>query len=82
MSKADCASLFAQEIGLSSKLLNRSLVASNQVLVARRPLDMRMNSKHFENHLGVDLPTMAEEIHCLAKVYTNDAKNKSKLVDY
>lgn len=69
ISKADLAFLFADELGLSNLFLKRTKMVSLNSIVAKRPFDMRMNTSLFETRMGLDLPTMADEIRSVANDY-------------
>ena len=68
LSKADLAFVFADALGLSDTCLHRSNFQSSH-LSAPRPHDMRMNSGLFERNFGLVLPSLTDEIFCLAKTY-------------
>lgn len=69
MSKADTAFAFAATTGLQATSLIRKSVGSATNLVARRPTDMRMNCQRFENHMGLKLPRLIDEIELIASDY-------------
>lgn len=69
MSKADLAFLFADELGLSNLFLKRAEMRNVQSMVAKRPFDMRMDTSLFETKMGLNLPSMADEIRSVANDY-------------
>ncbi|WP_413295645.1 dTDP-4-dehydrorhamnose reductase family protein [Synechococcus sp. MIT S9452] len=71
MSKAAFAFSFASAVNISPD--NFSIVSSSfhRSFVANRPSDMRMDSYCFERHMGLILPTLADEILRVAKDYTD-----------
>lgn len=69
MSKADFAFLFANNLGCSDQLLKRVEMENNPSMVAKRPFDMRMNISLFESRMGIDLPTLSNEIKSVANDY-------------
>ena len=69
MSKADFAFAFAAARGLDTTNLKRVDSASKSRLVARRPTDMRMNSRLFATSMDMDLPLLADEVCRMADEY-------------
>jgi dTDP-4-dehydrorhamnose reductase len=69
MSKADFAFAFGGALGLEVTYLKRVSAKSNSALIARRPMDMRMNCGRFEAYMGASLPLLSEEIYRAADEY-------------
>ena len=69
MSKADFAFAFAAALGLETTNLKRVNSRSNSTLAAHRPTDMRMNSGRYEAFMGINLPSLIDEVSCLADEY-------------
>lgn len=69
MSKADFAFAFAEELGLSTRTMTRTLTGQVTFLKTYRPKDMRMDSSKLENMLGIKLPLLRDEIKQVAKEY-------------
>jgi dTDP-4-dehydrorhamnose reductase len=69
MSKADFAYAFASTLGISTMNLRRVSICSQTFLRAKRPSDMRMNSKHFEECTHIKLPSLKNEIEKVAHDY-------------
>lgn len=69
MSKADFAFAFAAALGLEAINLKRVNASSIDTLVANRPTDMRMNSERFEDHMGLKLPRLIDEIEVISHDY-------------
>jgi dTDP-4-dehydrorhamnose reductase len=69
MSKADFAFAFAEATSLPTANLVRTNASSVVKLIARRPNDMRMNCHRFEDHMGIELPRLIDEIHGLVNDY-------------
>jgi len=69
MSKADFAFAFSDAIGLSATNLVRNSANTVSTLAARRPTDMRMQCDKFEDHTGLRLPRLIDEIKILADDY-------------
>lgn len=67
MSKADFAFALADTLGLPTAAMARG--QSGASLKAYRPKDMRMDSSHFEQTMGLQLPALIEEIHSLRSDY-------------
>lgn len=62
LSKADFAYAFANALDLPTAQMRRVQSDSTPHLVAYRPKDMRMDSSLFEQTMGLQLPTLADEI--------------------
>jgi dTDP-4-dehydrorhamnose reductase len=73
MSKADFAFALARVFGLPDAGLRPSLAAAATGLKARRPADMRLDSRLFETTLGVRLPALNDEILSLRSAYREQA---------
>ncbi len=69
MSKADFAFAFAEATNLPTDNLVRTNAKSVIRWTARRPTDMRMNCHRFEDHMGIELPRLIDEIHELVNDY-------------
>lgn len=69
MSKADFAFSFAKTLGLSTANLKRTSAAVVDTFVAPRPTDMRIDSRLFEDHMGLKLPSLIDEINVSACDY-------------
>lgn len=69
LSKADFAFAFADELGLSVRSMKRRLSSQVAFLKTYRPKNMRMNSRKFEDLLGVKMPVLRDEIRLAAKEY-------------
>ena len=67
-SKAKFALKFARKLKLNSKLL-KFVDYKKKMLLAKRPLDMRMNVKSFENKFNVVLKSFDYEINLITKEY-------------
>jgi dTDP-4-dehydrorhamnose reductase len=67
-SKAEFALKFAKKLNLNTKLL-KFVEYKKGMLFATRPLDMRMNSKSFENKFKVVLKDLNYEINLTSKKY-------------
>jgi dTDP-4-dehydrorhamnose reductase len=61
MSKADFAHALAGCLGMSTACLQRTQ-SGTKGLLARRPVDMRLNVARFEQAFGISLPTLQQEI--------------------
>jgi dTDP-4-dehydrorhamnose reductase len=72
-SKADFAFAFARALDLPTAQLERTLSSSAPALAARRPRDMRMDSGLFERTLGLELPTLHDEINTMRSEYLEPA---------
>lgn len=68
MSKADFAFALARALDLPTTGLQRTQAAQLK-LAARRPSDMRMDCRRFEQAMGLKLPTLNEEIALMRKLY-------------
>lgn len=73
MSKADFAFALAAALELPTASMQRGLSAAHTGLTARRPGDMRTDSSLFERTLGVQLPTLIDQIHSLRSDYREPA---------
>lgn len=71
LSKADFALALAAVLDLPTDAVTRG-VSKKAGLMAYRPKDMRMDSTLFEDRLGVDLPTLQEEIESMRSAYINE----------
>jgi len=69
MSKADFAFALADVMALPTKHINRTISTASPVLDAYRPKDMRMNSCLFERTMGLQLPTLIDQIYSLRNDY-------------
>jgi len=67
-SKAEFALKFAKKLNLNTNLI-KFIDYKKNVLLAKRPLDMRMNVKRFENKFTVVLKDLNYEINLLSKEY-------------
>ena len=73
LSKADFAFALAAALQLPAASMARGLSAAHTGLTARRPGDMRTDSSRFERTLGVQLPTLIDQIHSLRSDYREPA---------
>jgi dTDP-4-dehydrorhamnose reductase len=73
MNKAEFAFAFADKLSLLTRALKRTTSEEATFLKAYRPKDMRMNCTKLENALGVELPTLADEIAAVAEEYYENA---------
>ena len=71
MSKADFAFAFAAALGIERPAMQRATSFASKLLRARRPTDMRMDSRRFEQLLGVRMPSLRQEIESTALEYRN-----------
>lgn len=69
MSKAAFAFALADVMTLPSKHIIRTASTGSPVLDAYRPKDMRMDCGHFERTMGIQLPTLIDQIHSLRSDY-------------
>ncbi len=69
LSKADFAFLLAEVMNLPTVNISRGTSASKK-MAACRPKDMTMDSSRFEQHFGIELPTLGAEIISLYKCAT------------
>ena len=69
MSKAAFAFALADVMALSTNYLTRTVSTASQALDAYRPKDMRMDSSLFERTMGLQLPTLIDQIHLLRSDY-------------
>lgn len=72
MSKADFAFALAEALNLPTQNMARGTSATAN-LKAYRPKDMCMDSSHFENDFGVELPTLKDEIQSMRAIYGHNA---------
>ncbi len=68
MSKAEFAINFAKKLNLDTKLLKVTNY-KKEFLIAKRPLDMRMNVKFFERKFRTRLKSLNYEINLISKCY-------------
>jgi dTDP-4-dehydrorhamnose reductase len=68
MSKADFAFMLAKMLGLPTATMSRGS-STDVKLSAYRPKNMCMDSSHFEEVFGVQLPTLADEIESMKAAY-------------
>jgi dTDP-4-dehydrorhamnose reductase len=73
MSKADFAYTFARAVDLPTDRMQRVPVGSAVHLAAYRPKDMRMDSRRFEQTMGLHLPSLADEITSIRSDYLEPA---------
>jgi dTDP-4-dehydrorhamnose reductase len=69
MSKAAFAFALADVIGLPTKHMTRTVSTTSEALDAYRPKDMRMDSSLFERTMGLQLPTLIDQIYRLRSDY-------------
>ncbi len=67
-SKAEFVLKFAKKLNLNTNLI-KFIDYKKNMLLAKRPLDMRMNVKRFENKFNVVLKDLNYEINLLSKEY-------------
>jgi len=72
MSKADFGFAFASATDLAADTMQRASVSSTS-LVARRPTDMRMDVRRFEQALNVTLPNLRSELNRIGRTYRERA---------
>lgn len=71
LSKAELIIFILQEIGLSTK--NTSLINLSEVdFIAKRPLNMGLDSSLFEKRYNVKLPSIEDEVKKILEEYKND----------
>lgn len=73
LSKADFAFTFAQALGLPTASLQRALSGDSATLKAYRPKDMRMDSSRFAHAMGLQLPTLTDQIYLMRSTYLEPA---------
>lgn len=73
MSKAEFAFALAAVFGLPAATLQRGTAAGAAALKAFRPSDMRLDSSRFEQAMGLQLPTLNDEIQSLRSAYREQA---------
>lgn len=71
LSKADFAFSFAAEVGLASDRFHVQSLANVGGLKAYRPSNMLMNVGKFEQALGLQMPTLLDEIKLISKEYVS-----------
>jgi dTDP-4-dehydrorhamnose reductase len=69
MSKAAFAFALAEVMALPTSHITRTVSTASQALDAYRPKDMRMDSSLFERTMGLQLPTLIDQIHLLRSEY-------------
>ncbi len=69
MSKADFAFALAAALNLPTATMQRGLALAHAGLSARRPADMRTDSRLFERTMALRLPSLIDEIHSLRSDY-------------
>ena len=69
MSKAAFAFALAEVMALPTSYITRTVSTASQALDAYRPKDMRMDSSLFERTMGLQLPTLIDQIHLLRSEY-------------
>lgn len=69
MSKAAFAFALADVMALPTNHMTRTIATARQALDAYRPKDMRMDSSLFERTMGLQLPTLINQIHSLRSDY-------------
>jgi dTDP-4-dehydrorhamnose reductase len=69
MSKAAIAFALADVMALPTKHISRTISADSPALYAYRPKDMRMDCSLFERAMGLQLPTLIDQIHYLRSDY-------------
>jgi dTDP-4-dehydrorhamnose reductase len=69
MSKAQFAFALAEAMDLSTKCINRTISTASLALDAYRPKDMRMDSSLFQCAMGLQLPTLIDQLHSLRSDY-------------
>jgi len=69
MSKAAFAFALADVMALPTNHMTRSISTASPALDAYRPKDMRMDSSLFERTMGLQLPTLINQIHSLRSDY-------------
>ena len=69
LSKADFAYVFAESVGISTKLMTRGPTTNVDFLRTYRPKDMRLAIRKFEIDAGITLPSLTNEVIDTAKEY-------------
>jgi len=69
MSKAEFAFYFAKKLSMNSDIFKSISIKESQLLLAYRPRDMITNVSSFENDFDLKLPSLEDEIKCVAKEY-------------
>lgn len=69
MSKAAFAFALADVMGLPTNHITRTVSTASPALDAYRPKDMRMDCSLFERTMGLQLPTLIDQIHSLRSDY-------------
>jgi dTDP-4-dehydrorhamnose reductase len=69
MSKAAFAFALADVMALPTNHISRTVSTASQALEAYRPKDMRMDSSLFERTMGLQLPTLIDQINLLRSDY-------------
>lgn len=69
MSKAAFAFALANVLDMPTSQITRTLSTASPALVAYRPKDMRMDSSLFEHTMGLQLPTLIDQIHLIRSDY-------------
>ncbi len=69
MSKAQFAFALAEVMNFSAKQIKRTMSTANLALDAYRPKDMRMDSSLFQRTMGLQLPTLMDQLHSLRSDY-------------
>lgn len=69
ISKADFALALAERLNLPTSAMRKGSIEDAR-LVARRPLDMRMDMKCFEQTFGIKAPSMSEQIDQTSRDYS------------
>ncbi len=69
MSKAAFAFALADVMALPTNHITRTVSTASPALEAYRPRDMRMDCSLFERTMGLQLPTLIEQIHLLRSDY-------------
>jgi dTDP-4-dehydrorhamnose reductase len=69
MSKADFAFALAKVMDLPTANITRTVSTASPALDAYRPKDMRMDCSLFERTMGLQLPTLIDQIHSLRSDY-------------
>lgn len=73
MSKAAFAFALADAMGLPATRITRTVSTASPALDAYRPKDMRMDCSLFERTMGLQLPTLIDQIHSLRSDYLEQA---------
>lgn len=69
MSKAAFAFALAEVMALTTDRITRTVSTASSALEAYRPKDMRMDCGRFELTMGLQLPTLIDQIHLLRSDY-------------